>query len=150
MVIEDYLNIFTEFKGEESDVIPILQKIQDRYGYISAESISRISDFVKVSKNIIYGVATFYAQFRFKEPSRHTIKVCSGTACHVRGGQILSEAVQREVGVKSGEATIDNRFSLERVACLGCCASAPVVQVDDDIHARVTILKLSKILNNYS
>lgn len=149
MIEDDIITIIDEFEGEKGDVIPILQKIQEKFGYISADSVAHISKFIKISENTVYGIATFYSQFRFNEPSRHTIQVCTGTACHVRGGDILGEAVNREIGIHPGETTKDKRFSFQRVACLGCCASAPVIQIDEDIHARVSIPKLSKILDKY-
>lgn len=146
---EDFLDIFSGFKGEEGDLIPLLQKSQEKYGYISEESITYISRFLKISENQIFGVASFYSQFRFDPPGRNSIKVCLGTACHVRGGQILSEALQRELDVLSGQTTKDRKFNLERVACLGCCALAPVVQVNTDIHSRMTVIRLKTILDKY-
>ena len=90
-----YADIFSRFKGREGDLIPILQRIQEKFGYISQEAIRHISRFLKISENQIFGVASFYSQFRFTPPGRNSIKVCLGTACHVRGGQILCQAVDR-------------------------------------------------------
>jgi len=146
---KDYQDIFSGFKGEEGDLIPLLQKSQEKYGYISEESITYLSRFLKISENQIFGVASFYSQFRFDPPGRNSIKVCLGTACHVRGGQILSEALQRELDVLPGQTTKDRKFNLERVACLGCCALAPVVQVNTDIHSRMTVIRLKTILDKY-
>jgi NADH-quinone oxidoreductase subunit E len=146
---QEYLNIFSGFKGEEGDLIPLLQRIQDKFGYISEEAIRQISRFLKISENQIYGVASFYSQFRFNPPGRNSIKVCLGTACHVRGGQILCEAVQRELDIAPGETTADRRFDLQRVACLGCCALAPVVQIKDDIYSRMTVIRLKEIFDKY-
>ena len=97
----------------------------------------------------MFGVASFYSQFRFIAPGRHTVNVCLGTACHVKGGQNLSDAVERELGVKSGQTTPDGRFDFQQVACLGCCALAPVVKVDNVIYSNVTTSKLKEILENY-
>ncbi len=141
--------IFSKFKGEPGDLIPILQDVQASQGYLQEEAISQIADFVKVSENEIYGVATFYAQFRFTEPGRHTVKVCLGTACHVRGGEALLDTVQRDFNVQPGETSSDKRFTLERVACVGCCALAPVVVVDQDVHANVTNKNLKGLLKSY-
>jgi NADH-quinone oxidoreductase subunit E len=146
---KDYVDVFSGFKGEEEDLIPILQRVQEKFGYLSEEAVKQISRFLKISENQIFGVASFYSQFRFYPPGRNSIKVCLGTACHVRGGQILCEAVQRELDVSPGETTQDQRFDLQRVACLGCCALAPVIQVNDDIHSRMTVIRLKEILNRY-
>jgi NADH-quinone oxidoreductase subunit E len=144
-----YNKIFSQYRGEEGELIPILQKVQGKLGYISEESISRISRFLRLSENKIFGVASFYSQFRFTEPGRHSIKVCLGTACHVRGGQILADAVERDLGITDGQTTEDKRFDFRRVACLGCCALAPVVQIDDDIHSRVSVIRFKEILDEY-
>jgi NADH-quinone oxidoreductase subunit E len=146
---KDFLDMSSEFKGEEGDLIPLLQRVQEKLGYISEEAIQHISRFLKVSENQIFGVASFYSQFRFNPPGRNSIKVCLGTACHVRGGQILWEAIQRELDISPGQTTKDKRFDLQRVACLGCCALAPVIQVNDDIHSRMTVIRLKDVLNKY-
>lgn len=141
--------LLSGYAGEEGDLIPILQAVQREYGYIAEAAVSRIAPYLKISGNQIYGVASFYSQFRFTVPGRHAIKVCLGTACHVRGGQILAEAVSRELDVVPGEATRDGRFDMQRVACLGCCALAPVIQIDDDIYSRMTVIRLKEILAKY-
>jgi len=146
---KDYIDMFSGFKGEEGDLIPTLQRIQEKFGYISKESVRHISRFLKISENQIFGVASFYSQFRFTAPGRNSIKVCLGTACHVRGGQILCEAVQRELDISPGQTTKDRRFDLQRVACLGCCALAPVLQINDDIYSRMTVIRLKEILDRY-
>jgi len=145
----DYASILNEFGGQEGELIPLLQRVQEKFGYISERSITAISQFLRISENQIFGVASFYSQFRFIAPGRNSIKVCLGTACHVRGGQILGEAVQRELDVLPGLATKDGRFDLQRVACLGCCALAPVLQINDDIHSRMTVIRLKDILAKY-
>ena len=149
MTSNDYINTFSGFKGEEGDLIPILQRIQEKLGYISKEAVRHVSRFLKISENQIYGVASFYSQFRFTKPGRNSIKVCMGTACHVRGGQILCEAVERELDISPGQTTKDKRFDLQRVACLGCCALAPVVQINDDIYSQMTVIRLKEILDKY-
>jgi NADH-quinone oxidoreductase subunit E len=141
--------LFSGYQGQEGDLIPILQRVQEKQGYISEDAIGHISRFLKISENQIYGVASFYSQFRFTEPGRNSIKVCLGTACHVRGGQILLDAVQRELDISPGETTADGRFDVQRVACLGCCALAPVLQINDDIYSRMTVIRLKEILQNY-
>ncbi len=132
------------------DLIPLLQQIQDRAGYLSPESISDVAKSLQISENEVYGVASFYSQFRFNAPGRHTIKICLGTACHVKSGQKLLEALERELKIKTGETTPDGLFDLQRVACLGCCALAPVMQIDDQIYGRVTTARLKRILESYA
>jgi NADH-quinone oxidoreductase subunit E len=149
MASTGYDNILVHFPGEESDLIPILQRIQEKSGYISEEAIKNISPFLRISENQIYGVASFYSQFRFTEPGRNSVKVCMGTACHMRGGQILGEAIERQLDIKPGQTTRDKRFDLQRVACLGCCALAPVIQINSDIRSRMTVIRLKKILDAY-
>jgi NADH-quinone oxidoreductase subunit E len=146
---QSFDDIFGAYGGYEGDMVPLLQKTQEKYGYISLDAIREISHFLKISENQIFGVATFYSQFRFTAPGRHSIKVCLGTACHVRGGQVLGEAVGRELDVLPGETTFDKRFDFQRVACLGCCALAPVIQVDSDIHSRMSVIRLKGILEKY-
>jgi NADH-quinone oxidoreductase subunit E len=146
---KEYSDIFSGFKGEEGELIPLLQKVQEKLGFISKESVRQISGFLRISENQVFGVATFYSQFRFAPPGRNTIKVCLGTACHVRSGQILCEAVERELGIAPGETTGDGRYDLQRVACLGCCALAPVVQVNNDIYSGMTVIRLKEILEKY-
>jgi NADH-quinone oxidoreductase subunit E len=141
--------IVGQYGGERGSLIPILQDIQDKFGYLSEEAVDALAGLMNVSPNEIYGVATFYAQFRFRPPGEHTIHVCQGTACHVRGGhQILSE-VERRLKIKTGETTADGKFDLERVACLGCCALAPVVAVDGHVNARMTPRKIPTVLAMY-
>ncbi len=149
MAEKEFKRIFSGYRGEEGDLIPILQKVQETFGYISEESVAHISRFLKLSENLIYGVASFYAQFRFTEPGRNSIKVCQGTACHVRGGRSLHAAVEKELGIRPGETTEDMRFDFERVACLGCCALAPVVRINDDVYSRMTTIRMKKTLARY-
>lgn len=132
------------------DLIPYLQRIQEQSGYLSSESIKEVARELNISENEVYGVASFYTQFRFNGPGRHTIKICLGTACHVRSGQNILESIQRVIHINPGETTSDGRFDLQRVACLGCCALAPVMQIDDQIYGRVTTSRLKKILEKYA
>jgi NADH-quinone oxidoreductase subunit E len=145
----DYPELFAEFTGTEGDLIPLLQRVQQAQGYLSSEGLRSISRFLRISENRIYGVASFYSQFRFTPPGRNTIKVCLGTACHVLGGQVLRESLERTLGIASGETTSDGRFDLQQVACLGCCALAPVMQVNAEIHGKLTASRLDEILASY-
>ncbi|MCK4407350.1 MAG: NADH-quinone oxidoreductase subunit NuoE [Bacteroidales bacterium] len=134
---------------EKENLIPVLQSVQKKEGYISPESVKRISNYFRISRSSIYGIATFYSQFRFNPPGRHSIKICLGTACHVQGGDFILKALQAEIGISPGETTDDMRFDLGRVACLGCCALAPVVMIDNKIHSRMSVIKLKELLNKY-
>ena len=141
--------IFEKYQRKPDQLIPILQNVQREFGYIAPESVKHISKYLRISENQIFGVSSFYAQFRFTPPGRHSVKVCLGTACHVKGGATLLEMLERELGISCGETTPDRRFDLERVACLGCCALSPVVQIDADIYSRMTVNKLSELLKQY-
>lgn len=141
--------ILNNYPIEEGSLIPLLQKAQAKYGYISLETVEEIADYLNITESRIYGVASFYSQFRFTEPGKHSISVCLGTACHVSGGATLLETIERDLDVKPGGCTHDKKFDLNRVACLGCCALAPVVKVDNDIHSKVNVIKLNEILDKY-
>ena len=139
--------IMRDFKGEPADLIPVLQRAQEAEGYLSAGAIRRIARWLKISENEIYGVSTFYAQFRFSPPGRHHIKACLGTACHVQGGEQMLDVLERRLGVRPGETTTDGEYDLERVACLGCCALAPVVTIDNKTFSQMSVLKLQRLLD---
>lgn len=141
--------LLAAYKGETGAVIPLLQKVQETFGYLPQEAISQVAKLLKVSESEIFGVATFYAQFRFTRPGDHTIKVCLGTACHVRGGSQIMETIERELDVKSGGTTKDYKFGLERVACFGSCALAPVLVIDDKVYGRLTTSKAKEIIAGY-
>jgi NADH-quinone oxidoreductase subunit E len=141
--------ILKQFPIEPGSLIPILQKSQEEFGYISPQVVERISEFLKITENEIYGVASFYSQFRFVPKGRHTITVCLGTACHVRNGGVLLEALERYLEIRSGECTPDKRFDLDAVACLGCCALAPVVKVDANIYGNMAVIKIKELLEKY-
>ena len=149
MTEKNYQKIFSGFKGQEGDLIPILIRIQDKIGYISEESIRQVSRFLKISENQIFGVASFYPKFRFVEPGKKIFKVCMGTACHVLGGQYLTDAVGWQLGISIGQKTEDNRFDFQRATCLGCCTLGPVVQINDVIHPRMLVTRLKEILEKY-
>ena len=148
-MVEQLAEILDPYRGERGTLIPVLQKVQESFGYLSQEAVSQIAKFLKVSESEIFGVASFYAQFRFTRPGEHSVKVCLGTACHVRGGVRILETLQRELGIEPGGTTEDYRFSLERVACFGSCALAPVAVIDDKVHGRLTTTKAKEILGQY-
>ena len=146
---ERLTEILAPYKGEKGAVIPVLQKVQGEFGYLPEEAVSEVARFLGTSASELYGVATFYAQFRFTRPGEHTIKVCLGTACHVRGGTRILETVEQEIDIKPGETGKDYKFSLERVACFGCCALAPVMVVDETVHSKMTPPKVKQVLSSY-
>lgn len=124
--------------GQRDGLIPLLQDVQDACGYLSREAVVRIGRHLKLPASKVYGVATFYNQFRFQPLGRYHVQVCRGTACHVRKSTHTLEALQRALGVKPGQTTRDGLFSLEVVACLGACGLAPVVAVNGEFHAGAT------------
>ena len=141
--------LLSAYKGETGAVIPLLQKVQETVGYLPQEAIGQVAKLLKVSESEIFGVATFYAQFRFTRPGDHTIKVCLGTACHVRGGSQIMDTIERELDVKPGGTTKDYKFGLERVACFGSCALAPVLVIDDKVYGRLTTSKAKETIAQY-
>jgi NADH-quinone oxidoreductase subunit E len=147
--IETVRAVFGEFAAEADSLIPILQRVQARAGFISREAVREIAGAVRLTESQVYGVASFYAQFRFTPPARHGIAVCLGTACHVRGGERVMEALERDLHVTPGTSTADGRFDLDRVACLGCCALSPVIKIDANIYSSVTTMKLKGIVDDY-
>ena len=135
---EDLNGIVSSFPKQQGNLIPMLQAVQEHYGYLSQESILKVAEVLDLSPHNVFGVATFYTQFRFNRPGDHKIKVCLGTACHVRGGVNIMGTIQRNLGISHGETTEDGKFSLDRVACMGCCALAPVLVVDDKIYGNIS------------
>ena len=146
---EEIGEIFSSFKGEREELIPLLQRFQEKLGYLPKETISEIANFLSISESEVFGVASFYAMFRFTPSGKHVVKVCLGTACHVRGGERIIETVERELGIHPGETTKDSKFSLERIACFGCCALAPVLLINKDLYAKITTEKVKNILDLY-
>jgi len=147
MTVRSFSSLVTEFKGERPDLIPLLQRVQATEGYITTESVRDISRWLRISENEIYGVATFFAQFRFTRPGKHGLRVCLGTACHVRGGEQILDVLTRRLELLPGEVTADGEYQLERVACLGCCALAPVVTFDERIYAQTSVLGIQGMLD---
>ena len=146
---EPFEAIMSGFKGTESDLIPILQKLQSAYGYLPEDIIKRLSERTGIFVTQIMGVATFYSQFKLKPAGRHSIKVCFGTACHVNGAENVAEALCDELGIKLGDTTPDGEFTLESVACLGYCSLAPVMMIDDEAHGRLTPANVRQIIRDY-
>ncbi len=144
----DVESVLSAFERSRENLIPILQGVQRKEGFISEDALIRISEYLELSPNDVYGVATFYAQFRFLPPGKCQIKVCQGTACHVRGGKNILDAVVKKLGIKPGETTEDLEYSLERVACFGSCALAPVVVIDDKVYGRMSPKKTEELIKD--
>lgn len=134
------------FPKERSNLIPVLQFIQREHAYLSEDAIRIVAQHFGISASEVYGVATFYNQFRFHPPGKHQIKVCLGTACHVVGGDIILENFERKLGIHEGETTPDREFSIEQVACVGCCALAPVAVVDESVQAHMAPSRVEGLL----
>ena len=150
LIIKDgTLDILRAYDGERTGLIPILQDIQAKFGYLPQEAIKEVAKFMRMREIEVFSVATFYNQFRLNPPGKHPIKVCLGTACHMKGGRIILEAWQRRLGIKVGEVTPDREFSLERVACVGCCAMAPVTVVEENVEGKVSPTRVDGILLSF-
>jgi NADH-quinone oxidoreductase subunit E len=145
-ILADIETQLTGFEKERKNLIPILQLIQERHQYLPAEAIHMVGKYLGIPPAEVYGVATFYNQFRFNPPGRHPIKVCLGTACHVKGGEIILENFERKLEIKDGETTPDREFSIERVACVGCCALAPVTVMGETVHGNMAPSKVEGLI----
>lgn len=132
---------------ERSSIIPLLQAVQGELGYLPKHAIEKISEYTRIPKSEIFGVATFYTQFRFNPIGKHLFTVCRGTACHVLGSQRLVEDLEQLLCIKAGETTADMMFSIQTVACFGSCALAPLLVVNDKVYGRMTTQKLRKLLD---
>ncbi|MFH1993170.1 MAG: NADH-quinone oxidoreductase subunit NuoE [Pseudomonadota bacterium] len=137
---------FKAFARQRGNLIPILQMVQEELTYLSPEAIKMVSEHLEIPKSEVYGVATFYNQFRFQPPGKHPIKVCLGTACHVRAGDIILENFERKLGISDGETSPDREFSIERVVCVGCCALAPVAVIGETVHGHMAPSKVEGLL----
>jgi len=144
--MEQVKQILDRHKGDRSELVTILQEVEEEFGYLPIEAMIEVAGFLQIPKSAVYGVATFYNQFRFNPPGRNPIKLCMGTACHVKGGKLILEALERELEIKVGETTPDREFSLDRVACIGCCTMAPVMVIGDDIYPHMKTLKVEETL----
>lgn len=143
------LVLLEKYRHQKGALIPVLQETQEIYGYLPGESIKIISKELKIPPANVYGVATFYAQFHLSPRGRHVVRVCLGTACHVRGGAKILEAIETNLGIKDGDTTENLLFTIESVACLGACGLAPVMMVDDDTYGRLTPDKVAEVINQY-
>jgi NADH:ubiquinone oxidoreductase subunit E len=144
------VKFFTEKYGKQKKaLISILQDIQAEYNYLPQEALRLVSETLDIPLIDIIGVATFYRSFSLEPRGEHQVTVCIGTACHVRGGAKILDEFERKLDVESGQTTEDGQFTLETVACLGCCAIGPVVVVDGDYNAQTSLRKVESILKKY-
>ena len=134
------------FRQKREKLIPILQEVQEKLGYLPREAMLEIADFLSIPEMDVYSVVTFYNQFRLNPPGRHSIRVCLGTACHMKGGYIALDAWKRRLGIESGETTEDREFDLDTVACVGCCTMAPVTVVNDKPEAKADPTRVDGLL----
>jgi len=137
--------VLAPFKGRKGATIAVLQSVQEQLGYLPREAIDEIGKTLDISPSEIYGVITFYAQFRTTPRGRHIVRVCRGTACHVRGGAQVLDQVMRELGIEENESTPDLEYTLETVACIGACALAPAMVIDEDTFGQMTPGKVTDI-----
>ncbi|WP_291350812.1 NADH-quinone oxidoreductase subunit NuoE [Desulfosporosinus sp.] len=147
--MEDISKLIDKYRGSHGGLIPLLQEAQDQAGYLSRETLEQIAEGMKLSLAKVLGVTTFYSQFHLKPRGKNIIRICMGTACHVRGGASIMAKLEEELGIKTGETTKDLEFTLESVACIGACGLAPVMSINDDIHGKLTPEKIPEILAKY-
>jgi NADH-quinone oxidoreductase subunit E len=138
-------DILSRYNGEKSDLIPVLQEAQESFGYLPGGVMQRIAKFLRLPESTVYGVSTFYAQFRLTPTGKRLVKVCRGTACHVRGGARILREVEKRLGIKPGETTDDMEYSLETVACIGACALAPTMTMGKETYGQMTTKKVVEI-----
>jgi NADH-quinone oxidoreductase subunit E len=143
---EKLSEILGKYEFDQSTVIAVLQDVQEEFGYLPREALSRVSKEMDIPLSRVLSLATFFNAFSLKPKGKHPIHVCMGTACHVRGSQLILEKLERELNIKPGETTPDMNFSLDAVRCVGCCGLAPVIMVDDEFHGKLTQAKIPAIL----
>jgi NADH:ubiquinone oxidoreductase subunit E len=149
MPIQERLNrILSSYHGGEDELIPILQQVQQVFGYLPEPAMKGVAGFLKLPESMVFGVGTFYAQFKLVPSGRSIIKVCRGTACHVRGAPGILGEVEKQLGIKPGESTPDLEYALEAIACFGSCALAPVMVIGNNVYGRVTPATIRQILAN--
>jgi NADH-quinone oxidoreductase subunit E len=142
--------LLSESPGGKGALISLLQKVQGKFGYIPEEAVFGISERTGVPASEVFGVLTFYAQFRLEPYGRNVVRVCRGTACHVRGGVAVRRAVEKSLGLKAGETTPDMEYTLETVACIGACALAPTMVINEDVHGQMSARKVEELLADYN
>lgn len=147
--VQDKLKeIFSHYTGDRQELIPLLQETQEKFRYLPAAAMREIARFLHIPESTVYGVSTFYAQFKLTPLGRRIIRMCRGTACHVRGaGKVLAE-MEKQLGIKAGETSGDMEYTLETVACIGACALAPTMTIDNETHGKMTPKKVAEVLGD--
>ncbi|HEY32436.1 MAG TPA: NADH-quinone oxidoreductase subunit NuoE [Dehalococcoidia bacterium] len=138
-------DMLSRYQGRGSDLIPLLLEVQAQFSYLPEEAIQLIADFLDMPEGEIYSVSSFYSQFRLTPVGRQLVAVCRGTACHVRGASRILGEISEEIGVAEGETSDDMEYTLESVACIGCCALAPCIKVNNDVHGEMTAQKVEEL-----
>ena len=144
---EHVSDILSSHSGKPDELIPILQQVQEVFGYLPEQAMRQIAKYLNIPEITVYEVGTFYAQFKLVPTGRNIVKVCRGTACHVRGGARILKEVEEQLDIEPGESTPDLEYCLETVACFGACALAPIVVINDEVHGRMTSKKVKKVLD---
>jgi len=149
--VEDKIKVvFSRHHGEKQELIPILQETQAQFRYLPAAAMKEIARFLRMPESTVYGVSTFYAQFKLTPLGKKIIRVCRGTACHVRGATKVLNELESRLGIKAGETTDDLEYTLETVACIGACALAPTMTIDNVTHGKMTAKKVAEVLGDRS
>jgi NADH-quinone oxidoreductase subunit E len=146
---ENLADILEKYQAEPNAIIAILQDIQESFGYLPRESLENVSKELNIPLSRVLSLATFFKAFSLVPKGKHPIHVCMGTACHVRGAQLVLEKLERELGIKTGETSEDLEFSLDEVRCVGCCGLAPVVMVGEDVHGKISQTKVPGVIRKY-
>ena len=147
---EKLSEIFPHYSGKKEELIPILQETQEEFRYLPQEAMLEIARFLQLPESTVFGVATFYAQFKLTPSGRRVVRVCRGTACHVRGGARILREVERRLDVKAGKTTDDLEYTLETVACIGACALAPTMTLDKETYGQITTKKVAEVFGDRS
>jgi NADH-quinone oxidoreductase subunit E len=142
--------IFSHYQGDKQELIPILQETQERFRYLPAAAMREIARFLRIPESSIYGVSTFYAQFKLTPLGKKIIRICRGTACHVRGSSKVLVEMEKQLGIKAGQTTDDMEYTLETVACIGACALAPTMTIDKETYGKMTPKKVLEVLGDRS
>ena len=145
---EQTKDILLSYSNSRVNLIPILQDVQQKFGYLPEETMQEIADFLRLSSSTVYSVSTFYSQFKFNPTGRRIIRVCRGTACHVRGGARILREIEKHLDIKPGETTKNREYTLETVACIGACALAPTITLDKETHGQMTTKKVVELFDD--
>ncbi|OGO18519.1 MAG: NADH dehydrogenase [Chloroflexi bacterium RBG_16_50_11] len=149
--VQDKLNeIFSQHTSDRQELIPILQETQEKFRYLPAAAMREIAKFLRIPESAVYGVSTFYAQFKLTPLGKKVIRICRGTACHVRGASKVLAEMEKQLGIKAGETTEDLEYTLETVACIGACALAPTMTIDNETYGKMTAKKVAEVLGDKS